>query len=126
MYIGFYEIKKEAKDKHGYTKIYFKSIEKEGVKKDINPEIFADSVLKIVKTREPTDFNFVRNERCQLITKDILAVFLKYNIKISEIEYMVSLLQTSLQDSVDHADEKLWKVDSFNRTIMDVHNILLN
>ena len=54
-----------------------------------------------------------------------MAVFLKYNLKLSEIEFLSSSLMRKINYLIDSANDKLWGVNELNKSIMDVHNILL-
>ena len=119
MYIGVYEIVKETED-NGYTTVSYKPQGKD----EVPDEVFFNEVLDKVKTKKPTDFNFIRDERCRMVEEKILEVLLKYNVKTSEIDYVSKLLVTSLQNSIDRADNKLWGNESHNRTLRHIEEVL--
>ena len=124
MYIGIYEISKEEKDTKGFTKVFFKAIEKDGEKIEVKDKTFADCLLGKLKTTEPTDASFVRTEVCTPAAEEINLIMLKYNIKISDFQHLVTLVQTSLQHNAVKADEVKWGISNDERTMLDIHKAL--
>jgi len=124
MYIGPNEILKETKDVEGYTKISFKPVEGDGEKKEVIPQIFANGLLGVLKTKEPTDLNFVREQRCTPAAEEIIGVFLKHNIKLEEFQYLIGLVQASFNHNAGQAEEKLWGTPNEERTCLDIDKVL--
>lgn len=126
MYIGTEEILKEEKDIEGYTKVSFKPIKKDGEKIEIEPKVFSDVILNELKTKEPMDANYVRKIRCTPAVKEILAILLKYNVQLKdEIEVVLKKVASSLDNNYKHADEKVWGINEFDRTMLDIHKIIV-
>lgn len=126
MYIGTDQILKEEKDIEGYTKISFKPIKKDGEKIEIEPQVFSDAILDELKTKEPMDLNYIRKVRCTPAVKEILVVLLKYNVQLKdEIEFILQKIASSLDNNYKHADEKVWGTSEFDRTMLDIHKIII-
>jgi len=126
MYIGENQILKEEKDIEGFTKVSFKTIEKDGEKIDVESQVFSDLILDELKTKEPMDLNYIRKVRCTPPVKEILAILLKYNIGLKdEIEVVLKQVASSLDNNYLHADRKMWGKTEFDRTMLDVHKIII-
>jgi len=126
MYIGTNEISKEEKDIDGFTRIFFKSIEKDGENIEPEPQVFSDLILDELKTKEPMDLNYIRKIRCTPAVKEILEVLLRYNVQLKdEIEVVLQKVASSLDNNYKHADEKVWGINEFNRTMLDVHKVII-
>ena len=126
MYIGTNVILKEEKDTEGFTKVSFKPIDKDGEKIDVEPIVFSDLILDELKTQEPMDLNYIRKVRCTPATKEILAILLKYNIGLKdEIEVVLKKVADSLDNNYLHADRKVWGKTEFDRTMLDIHKIII-
>jgi len=126
MYIGTDEILTEEKDMDGFTKVSFKPIKKDGEKIEIEPQVFSDLILDELKTKEPMDLNYIRKVRCTPAVKEILTVLLKYNVQLKdEIEVVLQKVASSLDNNYKHADEKVWGISEFERTMLDVHKIII-
>ena len=127
MYIGTNVILKEEKDIEGFTKVSFKPIkDKDGEKIDVEPIVFSDLILDELKTKEPMDLNYIRKVRCTPAVKEILAILLKYNIGLKdEIEVVLKKVADSLDNNYKHADRKVWGKTEFDRTMLDIHKIII-
>jgi hypothetical protein len=124
MYIAINEIDKEEKLDENYTLVTYKPRVVEGNEITAEAEIFYNPSLELVKTEEPKDFNFVRDEKCDPIIAEVLALLLKYNVKISELSHIFSQVIKSVDMSRAAAIEKLVKQRDFNMTLRRIDEIL--
>lgn len=125
MFIGADEILKEQKDAKGYTKVFFKPIEKDGETIEIEPKVFSNLILDELKTAEPMDFNFIRKVRCTPAKKEILEVLLKYNVQLEdEIGVILNGVAKSLDNNHKLASDKVWGICQEERTMLDVHRVI--
>lgn len=137
MYVGFYEIAEEkpftykSKTQKGeeleyeYVEVTFKEYEgKEEISKEIDKETFSKEVFELVKTEEPTDFDFVRDKRLELAGEDVFRAFLKHCVKIEELQTLNMRVQNNLQQSSDKSQGIVWGVEPHNKTFLDIDKVL--
>jgi len=119
MYIGKNQISKEEKEPalKGYAKVSFKD-------KEIEPRVYAECVMDKLRTTEPMDDTFIREQICTPAAEDINLVMLKYNIKVVDFQYLMQLVQQSLQHNGEKADAIKWGIDNKQRSLLDIHKAL--
>ena len=126
MYIGANKILKEEGDTEGFTKVSFEPIEKDGEKIDIDPQIFSNHILAELTTKEPMDMDYIRKVRCMPAVKEILVVMLKYNIQLDEeVNVVIKKVIDSLNENREQATNKLFKKQSYELTMLDIHKVLI-
>jgi len=77
-----------------------------------------------VVTDEPADLTKLRDLRVQPVVEDVLKVFLDWDIKTSEVEYVQALVIQSLNENMKEADEFLWKKELDQKKISDIDRVL--
>ena len=81
-------------------------------------------IYNVSVTDKKSDLTALRHKRVTLIVADILVLLLKRNIKLSEFEYMVALLNQSINDSLQKSNQILWGNSEQDRTMEDVDKVL--
>ena len=89
---------------------YVKIIYKEGT--EIMPRIMFEAIV----TNDSTDATDLRNRRMLKVIKEILTTLLKWDIKLSEVNFINSLINASINDNMETASTKLWKKEPEERT----------
>lgn len=92
--------------------------------KDGSSEKIATKMLSSVLTEKPVDATELRKLRIIPVTENILSDLLSWDIKTSEVEYLMTMVITSLNENMKNAEEKLWGVNSLNKRISDIDKVL--
>ena len=71
------------------------------------------------------DLNELRNKRVFYIVKKILAILLKENIPISDMDFLSRRIIMSINESFKLANERLWGVSESDQTFVHVQRILV-
>lgn len=94
---------------------------------DDTTEVYPKSILDLIKTDSPSTASDVKRKIVGHVTAQVLAIFKEANIKISEVNSILDLVAISINDNVDRASNKLWKVEyPDQRTFLMVDEILKN
>ena len=75
-------------------------------------------------TESTSDFTAVQRLRANAVVKDLLEVFLKWGVEIEDVNFMVSLLQASINASLNAADSKIWGKSVFKKNFIDIDRVL--
>ena len=120
MYIGSNEIFKEEKDipMKNYVKVSFKD-------KKTEPQVYAECVMDRLKTEEPMDDTFIREQICTPAAEDINLVMLKYNIKVLDFQHLITLVEESLKHNAKNANKIKWGIEEKQIKILDIHQVLI-
>jgi len=81
-------------------------------------------MAEVAVTEKKLDLTELREARLNPVAKAILKLYLDWDIKISEIEYVSTLAATSLNENIKEATEKLWGVGIEDKTTQDVDKVL--
>ncbi len=81
-------------------------------------------MFEVTWTSKKIELGELRDKRLKPITKEILEVFLKWDIKLDEIDPLTELILTSINASLAEADDKVWDIKRSERTVSQVHEIL--
>ena len=111
-----------------------------GPNKIVNSEVTDDSVLltldnkKVVElspkmakaaiTEEKKDLTELRDVRLRPVAKEMLETMLEWDVRIGEVEYLQSLVVTSLNQNIEKASEKLWHTTNEERTVKMIDDVL--
>lgn len=76
-------------------------------------------------TESPVDLTKLREARCFPVVVDILKLFLDYNVKIDEIDFISQRVILSINESCKNGNDKLWGQSELDRTMNDVHQVLM-
>lgn len=61
-------------------------------------------------TDKAVDLTELRTLRIQPVTEEVIKLLLEWDIKISEIEYLTTLMVTSINKGIESASNKLWDI----------------
>lgn len=67
-----------------------------------------------------------RDRRVMPVVSELVALFMMWDIKISEVDYLFGLTSNFLNEKLEHAGQKLWKKNLTDRTINDVNDVIEN
>lgn len=68
----------------------------------------------------------LRDKRCFPVVKNILEVMLKWDIHISEIDFIQQRVIMSINETTQKAENVLWKKDLQSIVMSDVNNVLMS
>ena len=93
--------------------------------KDGSKDIFSPAMFDKIVTDHAVDATELRDLRIFPVIEEMLHVLLKWNIKVSEIDYIGSLIAGSLNENFKKADDYLWQEKpERERTMIDIENVL--
>lgn len=92
--------------------------------KDGSQEELSKLMFEASKTSGPVDLTKLRDTRCHPVVEKIIAILLEWDVKMSEIDYILNLTASSLNMSQESASNLLWKKDKMERTVYDVEAVL--
>lgn len=73
---------------------------------------------------ESTDATTLRDNRVVPVVQEVLKMCLNWGLKIDEIDYMCSLLTTSLNENLKEADARVWGKSRHELTLIDLDSKL--
>ncbi len=97
-------------------------VEFENGKKEMIPTFFLNQLLSDNSVPYP-DF---MNSRANIIVPEMLAVLLKYNIKLAEIDRILEKFVLTYDQNMESARTILFGKNKEDRTFLDINNILLS
>ena len=97
-------------------------VEFENGKKEIIPTFFLNQIL----TDNSVPYTDFRNNKMNIIVPELLAVLLKYNIKLVEIDAIIEKFILSYNQNAESVQTILWGKNKEDRTFLDMNNILLS
>lgn len=134
MYIGLYKIKEEKPFTHitktakgeeipfEFVEVSFKTKKDE----EVLNLVFPLSIMDDLKTKKPTDYNFIRDVRHKAAAEAIQAVFLKYEIGIDgEMQDVLRFTQGQFSKTMEKMEEKRWGKPLRLVSMRDVDIILM-
>jgi len=92
--------------------------------KDSTTEDMPESVFDKVKTQKATDLTILQKAYNDVIVPQLIAVLLESGIRLDWIENTLSNTSASLQQSLERASGILWGKPNYERTLVDVHEVL--
>lgn len=81
-------------------------------------------MAEVAITKKPIDLTKLRDLRLRPIAKEMLQMWLDWDIKVSEVEYLSTLAITSLNENIEKASEKLWGGAHIDRTTSEIDKVL--
>jgi hypothetical protein len=82
-------------------------------------------MVESVLTDESIDLTKLREKRCFPVVVKILELFLDFNVKIDEIDFITQRVILSINESCKNGNDKLWGSQESDRTMNDVHQVLI-
>ena len=92
--------------------------------KDSTTEDMPESIFDKVKTQKATDLTILQKAYNDVIVPQLIAVLLESGIRLDWIENTLSNTSASLQQSLEKASGILWGKPNYERTLVDVHEVL--
>jgi hypothetical protein len=114
-YYGPNEVERMVPLGEKYTELVFKDGKKAVISQQMEQEALTD---------EPIDLTALRDKRIKPVAKAVLGVMLDWNLKVSEIEFLFTLVATSFNENMKAATDKVWGVSELERSVLDVDNVL--
>jgi len=123
LYIGLNKIKKvKASKRLTYLKNEVLSIEYDNGKTEERPAAIVDRIA----TKESYSLTELRARISKVVVEKFLSTLLETEVKIEDVEFMLTLVSTSLNRNLDEATEVLWKKSISDRTVADIQVIFDN
>lgn len=92
---------------------------------DGTTEEITEKTLKIIKDTKPCDATELRRRRVEPVVQEFLIMMREGNLKLSEVDYAMSLVIESINQNSNEANNKLWNVsDGGERTFLQVDEVL--
>ena len=96
--------------------------------------VFSDSTtLRIPKklfevsvSKESLDPTQLWDRQLAPVIKETLELWLSWDVKLEQLDYIVNLLKSSIEHNLARANEKLWDKKTAERRMSDVHRVLLD
>lgn len=88
-------------------------------KEELPKEMFAATA-----SEEASDYTTLVNNRGNIVVEDIMAVFLKHNVKASEVNLFIRKLENSVNMVLSTADSILWGKDREDKTFLDIDRVI--
>jgi len=81
-------------------------------------------IVSQIITVDQGDMTKLREAMGRIVVNKILEVFLEAEVKVEDIDHFLTLTATSINMSLDGASEQLWGKKLYERTMVDVQQIL--
>jgi hypothetical protein len=91
---------------------------------DETKELLTEKMFHAIASDGKCDATALRDKRCQTVVQEILRLFSEYNIKISEVQHITTLIVGTLNERLKQASDYLWQSDDLNRTIRNLVDVL--
>jgi hypothetical protein len=93
---------------------------------DGTKEIMPTKMFQVITRPAATDLTNLRYNRCEYPVKDILDILLSYGIRVDELQFVTTMLASSVNNSIKKASAKLWNKEDQDVDLLDVDNVLLD
>lgn len=114
-------LKVEDDDRLEWVKVTFR----DGTWQVLNREIF-----DATKDRKEYDLTTLRDRRMHVVARKVLELLLRYRVRVDEVEYLNTLVVTSLTEHLNNANRLLWaregekRRELSERDVGDIDSIL--
>ncbi len=92
--------------------------------KDGSKEVMTKKMFEVIQTDEATDLTNLRHNRAMFVSKDILQILLQWGVVLDEVNYIQTLVNTSLNENFKEAEARLWGKSGTQITLVDMDKIL--
>lgn len=101
------------------SKIYEVNLE------DGSIEVVTEKILNYVVDTKECDLTELRRRRVEPVVKEMLVLLREANMKIGDLDYLLSLFTESINQNNNEASNKLWNVkDGGERTFLQIDKVL--
>ena len=118
MYYGKHKIKKIEDTKFGDLK--FKKV----ILANGEEAVMSGSILASAQSTKKIDDTKLRELETKPVLADLLAVLLKHNVKVTQVNYIIQRLVQILQDHRNQADDLYWGKPEEKKAMLDIHQKL--
>jgi hypothetical protein len=115
VYIGDKVINGESSEGDGFVMVSFE---------DKTSETFGNEMFEAIKSNESCDASALRDKRVVFLAGKILELLLKYNMKLSEYEFLMMTIKGSLDENIRKSNEIVWGKMASEKTMLDIDNVL--
>jgi hypothetical protein len=88
-------------------------------------ELIPLEVVGKAVTDEVSDFTTLRDKMIDPIAENILAILLEAEFPIEHIDYLFQKTGGTINERIRQADSILWKKEHHQRSLADIHQVLL-
>jgi hypothetical protein len=81
-------------------------------------------IVSQIITGDQGDMTKLREAMGRIVVNKILEIFLEAEVKVEDIDHFLTLTATSINMSLDGATEQLWGKKLYDRTMVDVQQVL--
>ena len=89
---------------------------------DGRKRLIPEATLEAIATKDPIDASEFRDRRVRFICTKIIDIIAEYDLHISDWEYVVQVIQSSINISYQKAQEVLWKTPE--KTMLDIDRVI--
>lgn len=82
-------------------------------------------LFEVSVSKESLDPTQLWDRQLPPVIKETLELWLSWDVKLEQLDYIVNLLKTSIEHNLAQANEKLWGKKTSDRRLSDVHDVLL-
>ena len=79
----------------------------------------------LVTDKQNLDATGMRDKKGYSVVQELLSVFFKWGVKLSEVEYMIQMTIASLQENEKKAVNTLYGKDTREITMLDIDQVLV-
>ena len=79
---------------------------------------------EISLTKKSTDLTALWDKQMAAVSAKTLAIWLEWDVKLSQIEYLFNILKSSIEHNLKKADDIAWGINQEDRTVSNVDDVL--
>jgi len=116
-FFGNREVQNIEQAENGYQKVTFTNG---------TSEILSEQMIGAVITDGAIDATAQREREAQAVVGEILKLMHNWNVKISDIDYILKTVVNSVNDSLAKGNDILWGQGKYEMRMETVHNVLVS
>lgn len=92
---------------------------------DGSKETLTKKILDVVLDDKECDLTELRRRRVEPVAKEMLVLLREANLKVGEVDFLLTLFTESINQNSEQASNKLWNVEEGgDRTFLQIDDIL--
>lgn len=123
LFYGPYKIIKEERDEASQTVLLTFAPQPESALQKLNERVSL-TMYDAAVTDKATDHTNLRELRIRPVVKEMMKTILNWNLKISEIEFLMMKLTGSVNEAQGLAMDLLWGQPEYERSMLEVDQII--
>ena len=88
-------------------------------------EYFTKKGLEAMVSDKASDATDVRARHMYPMVQEVLTVLSEYGFKTNDFHYLTQVLQATLDERLEQANDYLWGVNKFNLSLIDLTDVLI-